>query len=128
MGPNAEVPMRRRLTRLAPAILATLGFATAATAQDSDGDTVPDASDNCDLVLNTPQTNTDGDAFGNACDPDYDGTGVVGFADLMFFRTNFTFPVPPGSPHADHEDPPNGIIGLSDFLVFLTYWSGPPGP
>jgi Ca2+-binding RTX toxin-like protein len=43
---------------------------------DSDADTFPDAQDNCPYVANTDQLNTDGDALGDACDPDRDGDGV----------------------------------------------------
>jgi hypothetical protein len=35
---------------------------------DSDGDGVPEASDNCPSVANPDQTNWDGDGLGNACD------------------------------------------------------------
>jgi hypothetical protein len=41
---------------------------------DSDGDTVPDATDNCPLVPNPAQTDTDGDGIGDAC-ADSDGDG-----------------------------------------------------
>jgi hypothetical protein len=50
---------------------------------DSDGDGVPDASDNCPTVPNPNQANADGDAFGDACDTctdtDGDGFGDPGF-------------------------------------------------
>ena len=35
---------------------------------DTDGDSVPDATDNCPTVSNQAQTDTDGDAVGDACD------------------------------------------------------------
>ena len=35
---------------------------------DSDGDTVPDADDNCPLVPNPDQANSDSDGLGDACD------------------------------------------------------------
>lgn len=50
--------------------------------QDSDGDGVPDAEDNCPNVSNANQTNTDvnlpaGDAAGDACDNDDDADGLA---------------------------------------------------
>jgi hypothetical protein len=39
-----------------------------AFAFDIDGDLVPDPCDNCGTTPNADQTNTDGDAFGDACD------------------------------------------------------------
>jgi hypothetical protein len=35
---------------------------------DSDGDGIPDTTDNCPFISNTLQTDTDGDGVGNACD------------------------------------------------------------
>ncbi len=43
---------------------------------DSDGDGVFDNADNCPAVQNADQTNTDGDAEGNACDADDDNDNV----------------------------------------------------
>jgi len=50
-------------------------------AGDNDGDGVPDASDNCPSDANPSQKNTDGDAFGNACDSDKDNDGVLNAND-----------------------------------------------
>jgi formylglycine-generating enzyme required for sulfatase activity len=41
--------------------------ASSAFAQDSDGDGIPDAADNCPLVANPDQADCDGDGIGNAC-------------------------------------------------------------
>ncbi|RKZ43592.1 MAG: hypothetical protein DRR00_29495, partial [Candidatus Parabeggiatoa sp. nov. 3] len=43
---------------------------------DDDDDGVLDESDNCPLVANAKQTDTDGDGAGDACDTDDDGDGV----------------------------------------------------
>jgi hypothetical protein len=40
------------------------------TANDVDGDTKPNQQDNCPAVANQPQTDSDGDGLGDACDPD----------------------------------------------------------
>jgi Ca2+-binding RTX toxin-like protein len=57
-----------------------------AEATDTDGDGVPDSTDNCDDVANPNQADTDGDGIGNACDstpngPDTDGDGVPDATD-----------------------------------------------
>lgn len=43
---------------------------------DSDGDGWLDAYDNCPVVVNPDQANHDGDALGDACDPDDDNDGL----------------------------------------------------
>ena len=43
---------------------------------DGDGDDIGDSSDNCPLVANTDQLDTDSDAAGDVCDEDIDGDGV----------------------------------------------------
>ncbi len=43
---------------------------------DADGDGVPDAEDNCPMVPNADQANSDDDEQGDACDLDGDGDGV----------------------------------------------------
>ena len=45
--------------------------------EDLDGDGIPDSEDNCTVVPNLAQRDTDGDGFGNICDPDVDGDGRV---------------------------------------------------
>jgi hypothetical protein len=45
-------------------------------APDTDGDGIPDDTDNCRLQPNPDQTDTDGDGAGDACDTDDDNDGV----------------------------------------------------
>ncbi|MGB5471915.1 MAG: hypothetical protein WBQ78_00375, partial [Gammaproteobacteria bacterium] len=44
---------------------------------DTDSDTVDDAIDNCTLVANADQRDTNGDGFGNVCDADFNNNGIV---------------------------------------------------
>ncbi len=61
-----------------------LGVTVLSALADSDGDEIPDVVDNCPLVPNPDQTNTDAldpllvaDAFGDACDTFTCGDGIV---------------------------------------------------
>ena len=53
----------------------------AAAPTDSDGDGIPDATDNCPTVPNPDQKDTDGDGIGDACDPDDDNDTVPDTTD-----------------------------------------------
>ncbi len=91
-------------------------------ASDSDGDGVADNADNCTEVSNPDQRDTDGDLFGNACDADLDGDGVVNFVDLgllrqLFFTTD---------PDADFNG--DGTVNFIDLGVMRATFFGPPGP
>ncbi len=48
-----------------------------AAALDTDGDGIPDSSDNCPLIANAGQLDTDGDGIGNICDDDDDNDGIL---------------------------------------------------
>ena len=51
------------------------------TNADSDGDGINDGADNCPVVANADQLDTDSDGTGDACDTDDDGDGVNDGAD-----------------------------------------------
>ena len=51
------------------------------TVPDSDGDGIVDDNDNCPLVSNVDQTDSDSDDQGNACDIDDDDDGVADSSD-----------------------------------------------
>ena len=50
---------------------------------DTDGDLVCDVADNCTLVANPLQTDTDADDCGNVCDYDVDNSGDVATFDIF---------------------------------------------
>ena len=48
---------------------------------DTDRDGYPDSADNCPLIENSEQLDTDRDGAGDACDDDKDGDGVLNTVD-----------------------------------------------
>jgi hypothetical protein len=55
---------------------------------DGDGDGITDDDDNCPLISNADQRDTDGDGFGDVCDDDYDGDGITNMSDNCPFSSN----------------------------------------
>jgi len=90
-----------------------------ANATDTDGDGVPDSTDNCDTVSNPDQADTDGDGVGNACDALTGGPGDTD-ADGVPDSTDNCDTVPnPGQGDADGD----GIGDACDSTP-----GGPGGP
>jgi len=96
---------------------------------DTDGDTHFDLCDNCLLVANPDQTDSDGDGCGNRCDPDFNQDGVVGAADFAVLAVNYGSAVPPAAAYLDiGPDPLDGIVGAADFSKYASTFGGVPGP
>src|SRR3989344_1797613 len=72
-----RLPMAVILIGIFLALAAGPGGVARAQLEDSDGDGVIDAYDNCTFVPNPDQANTDGDGLGDACDPTPNGSGYV---------------------------------------------------
>jgi hypothetical protein len=96
--------------------------------QDGDGDAIPDALDNCLLASNPDQLDSDLDGFGNACDADYDGDGVVGASDFLALARSFGRRAPHPAYDAAVDSDGDGVIGASDWLAFARQLGGSPGP
>ena len=62
-------------------LLFLIAFPNVAAAEDSDADGIDDDVDNCSIVANADQLDTDLDGLGDVCDGDADGDGInyVGF-------------------------------------------------
>ncbi|MFK8031301.1 MAG: membrane dipeptidase [Gammaproteobacteria bacterium] len=58
-------------------------------AVDSDSDGIIDGVDNCTLVANPSQTDTDGDGYGNRCDADINNDCIINFLDIAAFPDQF---------------------------------------
>jgi hypothetical protein len=98
----------------------TLTFA--ASSIDTDGDGVEDSVDNCKVEPNADQRDTNGDGFGNICDPDLNNDGLVTVTDFLILRGVLNT--------ADDDADLNGdsLVTVTDFLILRNYLNQPPGP
>ena len=96
----------------------------AMTGLSADGDTdgVPDVTDNCLLLPNADQRDTNGDRYGNLCDPDLNDSGIVNFRDLGLFRQAFFT----NDPDADFNG--DGVVNAIDLGTLQAFFFMPPGP
>ncbi|MFK8015074.1 MAG: hypothetical protein AB8G17_06505 [Gammaproteobacteria bacterium] len=89
---------------------------------DTDSDGIIDAADNCTLVGNPSQLDSDGDGYGNACDGDFNNDCIVNIADLALLRQFFFT----GNPIFDLNG--DGVVNIADLGLFRPLFFGPPGP
>ena len=89
---------------------------------DSDNDGVPDTLDNCVLVANADQRDSNGDGIGNFCDADLNNDCVTNALDLGLFKAVFFST----DPHADFNG--DGIVNAVDLGIFRALFFRPPGP
>jgi len=89
---------------------------------DTDGDAIPDVFDNCTLVANPHQKDTDHNGFGNACDGDLNGDGVVNALDLTLFKQRF------GTADLAADLNGDGIVNALDLAIFKKLFGKTRGP
>jgi subtilisin family serine protease len=99
---------------------------------DTDGDGVEDDLDNCVAVPNGPlapdfggnsQLDTDGDNYGNICDPDFNNNGIVDSQDGSILKASF------GSTSSPNQDlNGNGVVDSNDGSRLKSLFGQPPGP
>jgi uncharacterized protein (DUF1800 family) len=91
-------------------------------AADTDGDGITDDLDNCRTLSNANQRDTNGDGYGNRCDPDLNGDGITDGRDTNALRVAFG-----GSgPDADFDG--NGVVNGVDVGILRSFFGKPPGP
>ncbi|MEO1573752.1 MAG: thrombospondin type 3 repeat-containing protein, partial [Pseudomonadota bacterium] len=95
---------------------------TLAGGADSDGDGVADDADNCTLIPNADQRDTNGDGFGNACDADLNNDGIVNVVDLGLLRSVFF------TSDADADLNGDGVVNVVDLGIMRSGFFAPPGP
>ena len=81
---------------------------------DGDSDGIVDSADNCPLVANAEQRNTDGDEEGDACDPDDDNDGELDGADNCPLVANAEQRDTDGDEEGDACDPDDDNDGELD--------------
>ncbi|NNF15970.1 MAG: hypothetical protein HKN70_04440 [Gammaproteobacteria bacterium] len=99
-----------------------LSLTTRGGGDDTDGDGVLDPVDNCVLVANAPQRDTDGDGIGNYCDPDLNNDGVVNFLDIGIWQLSYLGT----DPDADFNG--DGNVNFLDYSIITSTYLMPPGP
>ncbi len=94
---------------------------------DTDADGVADALDNCTLVPNPGQCDSDGDGYGNHCDGDLTGNGVTNAQDTAVFRGQLgRASTGPAWNAADLNC--SGAVNAQDTARFRQLLGYPPGP
>ena len=93
-----------------------------ALACDADNDGICDDRDNCVLVANVDQRDTDGDGFGNVCDADLNNDCIVNFADLHLIRSLFFT----RDPNCDLNG--DGWVNFPDLHLIRSMVFAEPGP
>ena len=99
---------------------------------DTDADGISDSADNCINVANgtllpdaggQSQRDTDGDGYGNICDPDFNNNGIVDSQDGALLKAAFGSPAFP-----DRDLNGNGVVDSNDGARLKASFGQPPGP
>jgi hypothetical protein len=96
-------------------------------APDQDADGIADSLDNCTLVANPSQCDSDSDGYGNHCDGDFNNNGFTNGQDYVLFRAQVGKPsVAPAYNQADMNC--NGFVNTQDYILLRGRLGVPSGP
>jgi uncharacterized protein (TIGR03790 family) len=98
--------------------------------RDRDGDGARDKRDNCLLLPNPDQRDTDGDGYGNLCDADFDGDGRVTTANGSSFGDigRLLRSIDAGFYIPNHDLDGDGVVDRRDLAIAELNLHLPPGP
>jgi len=90
---------------------------------DTDADGVLNGVDNCRMVVNADQRDTNGDGYGNLCDPDFNNNGIVDSQDGALLKAAFGSGALP-----DRDLNGNNIVDSQDGAILKARFGQAPGP
>jgi hypothetical protein len=96
--------------------------------EDSDGDGVGDACENCMYAWNPNQSDSDRDGYGNACDGDLDGDGLVTVLDDAWLAQRLGLAEGDAGFDPDLDLDRNRKLDTRDRTILLGLIGEPPGP
>lgn len=104
-------------------------YATYLQNNDQDNDGVIDVEDNCLMIANLNQEDSDHDGYGNTCDGDFNNDNVVNDNDLNLLRLGIGAHLGDLNYQAQIDSNSDGVINLSDISYFASqYYNTLPGP
>jgi len=95
---------------------------------DTDGDGVIDDNDNCTLVKNPDQRDTDSDGYGSLCDGDLNNDGNANTLDLNLYKLAHRTSVGDANYNVDADFNGDGSINTLDLNIYKGLHRKPPGP
>ena len=94
---------------------------------DTDSDGIRNGSDNCVLLSNASQCDSDGDGYGNRCDGDLNNNNFTNSQDYVLFRQQLGQPsIAPTYNKGDINC--NTSVNAQDYVLFRVLLGSSPGP